>query len=335
MGFFNDLKKVLFGAKSTARSAGRKAREEGEELFDKAREGAKGAARKAEDWMNTSGKEAVEGASEWLEQTGREIGQKGEELVDDARDWARRQGGEKKDKPVEEELFDRAEQMREEAPEEKPEDADPDPPGEEREPDFLERSGKKVMDTAEELGERILGTREKEDPEWVKKAKDTSEKVGERVLEEGGKVWDKVEEAGKGLRERFDQLVEKASEEAEKEKLEEELRKAKAMEEALERKVKSRESAKDDSLLDTHDSFFDKARRFAEGDYRGEGEDMRIEKDDQYIEKKKEGTVKGFEDRDGDGDEIVDDAILDEGEDESLDLDSFNDKNEKKDTDQA
>lgn len=336
MGFLNDLKKVLFGAKSTARSAGRKAREEGEEFFDKAREGAKDAAQQAEDWMNTSGKEAVEGASEWLEQTGREIGQKGEELVDDARDWARRQRGGPKDKPVEDELFDRAEQMREEkTPDERPQAPDTGQPEEERDPNILERSGKKVMDTAEDVGERILGTSKKEDPEWVKKAKDTSEKVGERVLEEGGKVWDKVEEAGKGMRERFDQLVEKATEEAEKEKLEEELRKAKAMEEELARKAKSRESAKDDSLLDTHDSFFDKARRFAEGDYRGEGDDMRIEKDDEYTSKKKEGTVKGFEDRDGDGDEIVDDAVLDESEEESLDLDSFKGERDKKDSDQS
>ncbi len=314
MGFFNDLKKVLFGAKSTAKSAGRKAAESGEELFEEGRERARDAARKAEDWMNTSGKEAVEGAAEWLEQTGRQIGRKSEELIDDIKG--------SKEKPVEDELFDEAEKMRASNP--PGEEETPQPTEDERDPNVLDRTGKKVMDTAEDLGERILGTSDEPDPEWLKKAKDTSEKVGKRVIEEGGKAWDKVEEAGRGLRERFDELVEKASEEAEKEKLEDQLRKAKEMEEELERKARSREQAKGESFLESHDSFFEKAKRFAEGDYRSEG-DMRVEPDEQPPRKKKEGKVKGFEDLDGDGDEIIDDAILDESEDE-LDLDSFQEK---------
>ena len=40
---------------------------------------------------------------------------------------------------------------------------------------------------------------------------------------------------------------------------------------------------------------------------------MQIKKDPDYKPKEKEGKVRGFEDQDGDGDEIIDDAIIDEG----------------------
>ena len=301
MGLLSDLKKLFFGAKSVTKSAGRKAAETGEEWLDKAGE---------------TSREMAEKAGKWIESTSRDLQEKGEELVDEAQEWVNR-----KDKPesdLEEELFQEAEKetAAQPAPEATPPTGD--------DPDVLEldtsrlkkaeelaeKTGKKILDTAEDIGGRILGTSDKPDPEWLKKAKETAEDVGEKVLEEGSKAWDKAKEAGKGLKERFDQLVDKATEEAEKEKLEEQLRKAKELEEELERKVKSRESAEGESLLKPHDSFFDKAKRFAEGDYRNEG-DIRIEKGEKS-EKPDTGRVKGFEDLDGDGDEIIDDAILDE-----------------------
>ena len=63
------------------------------------------------------------------------------------------------------------------------------------------------------------------------------------------------------------------------------------------------------SELEKHDSFFEKAKRFADGDY--QSKKPRITKD-QPDAKSGSGKVKGFEDLDGDGDEIIDDAIIDE-----------------------
>jgi hypothetical protein len=64
------------------------------------------------------------------------------------------------------------------------------------------------------------------------------------------------------------------------------------------------------------DSFFDKAERYASGDYADEGtpagKDVTIRKDPDYKPKENTGKVKGFDDLDGDGDEIIDDAILDD-----------------------
>lgn len=77
------------------------------------------------------------------------------------------------------------------------------------------------------------------------------------------------------------------------------------------------------SLLDGQDDFFAKAEKFAQGDYHGKGKkadeesigdigDIKITKDPNYQRTPTEGTVAGFEDLDGDGNEIIDDAIIDE-----------------------
>ncbi|MDP4712267.1 MAG: hypothetical protein NWR67_03265 [Saprospiraceae bacterium] len=73
-------------------------------------------------------------------------------------------------------------------------------------------------------------------------------------------------------------------------------------------------NASDDSLLDAHGDFFSKAAAFASGkpsDSNTPQPDMAIEVDPDYQPRPKTGTVPGFEDLDGDGNELVDDAILD------------------------
>lgn len=64
------------------------------------------------------------------------------------------------------------------------------------------------------------------------------------------------------------------------------------------------------------DSFFDKAECYVLGDYVDEGilagKDVIICKDLDYKFKLNIGKVKGFDDFDGDGDEIIDDVILDD-----------------------
>lgn len=73
-------------------------------------------------------------------------------------------------------------------------------------------------------------------------------------------------------------------------------------------------NASDESLLDAHSDFFSKAAAFASGKYPDSNTaqpDMAIEMDPDYQPRPKTGTVPGFEDLDGDGNELVDDAILD------------------------
>ena len=86
------------------------------------------------------------------------------------------------------------------------------------------------------------------------------------------------------------------------------------MNEAIEEKLAK--GSEDESMLDKHDSFFEKAAKFAEGDYNQtekEGE-VTLTKDPDYQPTPSEGKVPGFEDLDGDGNEIIDDAIIDEEE---------------------
>jgi hypothetical protein len=335
MSLKDDLKKLLFGAKSAAKSAGRKAEEQGRAA--------------GEDLKNTS-KAYYDKAKERMEDLDKEYRPKAKKAVDDARSFA-------------EELVDEAwkkgetwlkdEQTSEEpAKEEKPKDP---PKAEKRETtDFSETfSGKQpyefkeeedgpaeddsaegpkrnaAMNEAKEEFYRVAG-------EVGRKAGEFSERVGEQVLrksdeinaklsEQGAKAWEKAQEVGGRLMHRFDELVDKANEEAAKESMDELTKQAKEMDDELERRVKERgkrsnvENLERDSkegTLGGFDSFFDKAERYAEGDYHNRGEeDIRIGKDPDYKPKDKTGTVKGFEDLDGDGDEIIDDAIIDDEED--------------------
>ena len=59
---------------------------------------------------------------------------------------------------------------------------------------------------------------------------------------------------------------------------------------------------------------------------------MKIQKNPEYKPGEKPGSVKGFEDLDGDGNEIIDDAILDtdeEANDDILDLGDAGDSKDK------
>ena len=68
-----------------------------------------------------------------------------------------------------------------------------------------------------------------------------------------------------------------------------------------------------ETLLDGKDDFFARAERYAQGDYHNEGgKDMTIGTNPDHQATKRDGKAAGFEDIDGDGDEIIDDAIIDE-----------------------
>lgn len=169
-------------------------------------------------------------------------------------------------------------------------------------------AGQKAAEISERVGKKVL---------------EASDKINERLFDEGEKLWDKAKEKGSSILDRFEELADKATEEAKKVSFDDLTQKAKEMNEALERRVKERgqrsnaenlERDRKKGPLGGMDSFFSKAERFASGDYSGDedaGKKMIIRKDPDYKPKENTGKVKGFEDLDGDGDELIDDAIID------------------------
>ena len=71
------------------------------------------------------------------------------------------------------------------------------------------------------------------------------------------------------------------------------------------------------STLEGSDDFFDKASKYASGDYQAfdpNANDPKLSQDPSYEAKKSTARKPGFEDLDGDGDEVIDDAIIVEEE---------------------
>jgi hypothetical protein len=67
--------------------------------------------------------------------------------------------------------------------------------------------------------------------------------------------------------------------------------------------------------LDGFDDFFSKASRFADGDYHNTGkqdEDITIDKTNKKDRPDQTGKLPGFKDNDGDGNELIDDAIVED-----------------------
>ena len=141
-------------------------------------------------------------------------------------------------------------------------------------------------------------------------ARETAAKLGNDML-------DRAATAGAKLKGKTDAFIDHANREADKMKLEEsiaEAKKAAAQAEARARAFDGKEGERrGESTLDGTDSFFDRADRFARGDYHNEGgKDMRVQEDPDYVPKKKGDLIAGFLDSDGDGDSLIDDAIIEE-----------------------
>lgn len=177
---------------------------------------------------------------------------------------------------------------------------------------------KKVATTAENIGEKVLSTGEDllnkggeavesigskilgENHEHLEKAKDFTEKVGGKVLETKDNIVEKASDIMDDINTKIDETLEKAQ-------AEEAAEAAAPPPEPFYEKMKD---SKNESLLDGTDDFFSKAEKFADGDYAGVQEGM-ITVDDTVHEVEKEvAKAGGFTDHDGDGNELVDDAIV-------------------------
>jgi len=152
------------------------------------------------------------------------------------------------------------------------------------------------------------------------KVGDVSEVVGAKVLEKGDDLLNRAAEAGADLKGKASDFVDHANVEAEKMKMEDAVEKARLAAEQAEARARAfdgKEAARDtsESTLSGTDSFFDRAARFADGDYANEGgKDMRIQDNPDAKPKEKGGIIAGFLDGDGDGDSLIDDAMIVEEE---------------------
>lgn len=152
------------------------------------------------------------------------------------------------------------------------------------------------------------------------KVGDISEVVGAKVLEKGSDILDRGAEIGADLKGKTSDFIDHANVEAEKMKMEEtieEARQAAEVAEARARAFDGEEGARDtsESTLSGTGSFFDRAERFADGDYTNEGgKDMQIKDNPDAKPKGKGGQIAGFLDADGDGDSLIDDATIVEDE---------------------
>ncbi len=331
MSLKDDLKKLLFGAKSAARSVGRKAEAQSQKLGQELSEQSK-------DYYHKLKKRMEDLDDEYRPKAKKAAGEArsfAEELVNEA--W--KKVDDLRAEPKDQEPTQPESAMNEEDKKQPSEKQEPEEPSFEdiftgkttHEPEQQGPPKEKGKTRFDELGEDVAraageaGKRAQEVSEKVgRRVLDTSDKINERLFEEGGKLWEKAKEKGEGLMGRFDDLVDKANKEAAKESMDDLTEQAREMEDDLERRVKERggksnaenlEADRQKGPLGGMDSFFDKAARYADGDYTGEGKqdkDVTIRKDPDYKPKENKGKVKGFDDRDGDGDEIIDDAIIDD-----------------------
>lgn len=184
-----------------------------------------------------------------------------------------------------------------------------------------ERSSAPV-DSAETTGDNIDKS-DSEQQEWIEKAgykaaelghsaketfKEVSEKVGKKAMDLSEEIADKARDLAGKIDEKLSEISEKA----------EKMRREEASEDKKWEDSPTRHDENPDltsSTLEGKDDFFAKAEKFASGKPM-EPVDKPIPSDPTGVDKPVSKAY-GFEDLDGDGNEIIDDAIIDEATDEN------------------
>ena len=301
MPLFNDLKKIFFGAKSvakhqasrageSAREAGDELADHGEELLDLTKQAARDLAARAPGYIN-KGREALNhlGDAVWKEEPrptpppAAGTTEDGLDLIDDELTFGKLDLSSPKEAPKS-------------GPIDFESDLEEGNPVRPSEPSAFREAADSTLDSAARAG---------------LKAKEVAGKVGDELLNRAAGV-------GADLKGKADAFIEHANREAEKMRLEESIQQAKAAAAQAEARArafdnKEGERKTGDSILDGTDSFFDRADRFARGDYHNEGgKDMRVQDDPDYQPRKKSDLIAGFDDNDNDGDSLIDDAIIEE-----------------------
>ncbi|MEM8525477.1 MAG: hypothetical protein AAGG68_12625 [Bacteroidota bacterium] len=284
MGVFNDLKKVLFGASSVAKHNAEKAA--------------------------NAGKEATEKLADNLEEVGEKVAQKTGEHLEKAQQFTEEVGGEVLKKA--ESFWEKTKEVAEDVGAE------------------LIEKGKIAKEKAQEFASEAEARIKEQTSSFEKKTttppptEDMADDILNDVFGEKNTSATEATAASENMASQakeqvedtdsiFEQLMDKA------ENLSDKLKENLGDYDAPRETKIGYDNAKG-SLLDGQDDFFERAKRFADGDYHNTGSkdgapikkegDIEIRQNPDYQKPVNEGKVKGFEDLDGDGDEIIDDAII-------------------------
>jgi hypothetical protein len=150
-----------------------------------------------------------------------------------------------------------------------------------------------ILDTGEKFMEKSKEFIDGPGKEAIDKFGDLSEKIGEKVTEGGKALYDKASDIVKKLGEKLDETIQKTEEYSKSENREE------SEFADTEFKVKDTELPED---------FFNKADRFTSGDYSDFPKTAITKPEKPESASKKD--ISGFEDKDNDGDSLIDDAII-------------------------
>jgi E3 ubiquitin-protein ligase HUWE1 len=322
MGLFSEIKKLFFAQRSVAKSAANKAKDQGEEIIDSARE--KGSE------LYQKSKAKAEQLKDKVEDKWDQIEDKAEARMDQLEDKA--EVWKEKAKVSLDKLEDKADALKDKAEDklgklmdafdvEDDDDDTPAPPPVDkntgladdaverttltptppdrsipRDKTFVEKLGEKTLHKAEELGEKTLEGMDK----LGDKLEDLAEDVGEKAIKAKDDLVEKAKEVAADLDRKLDETVVKA----------------KKLDEELSANDQDKDGYADTgmdlgkSTLEGQDDFFSKAERFAKGEPLEDRPDVEITQG--KPQPKKDIKAAGFEDLDGDGDEIIDDAIIED-----------------------
>lgn len=327
MGFFNEIKKVLFGAKAVTKSAADKAadygKEKGADFLDSADDflgSAKDTAGDVGNSMKEKGSDFLGKAKDAAGDFKDSFSEKASDFVDGAKDVANKTY----DSLAENEMVNKAGGVAEDVG------------------GKILDAGKKFEEKAGGIAENVGGVILDKGGDLLEKGKDLSESIGEKIHDIAGDAMEKANDLGSTIQDKTNDLVEKANEAAAKDNLENQIDEASTLGERLESHIKGKDildqkdapigyDKLDESLLERKDDFWSKAEKYAEGDYSGKGKEetpsaandifANTEERQKQLEEAAEdtpekepfkGDIKGFTDNDGDGDPLIDDAIIDE-----------------------
>ncbi|MEM6396148.1 MAG: hypothetical protein AAF741_07350 [Bacteroidota bacterium] len=342
MSVFGDLKRIFFGAKSVVKHKGgqaldkaketagdlaEKASDAFEDLGDKISEKAGDAYEKAEGLADRAG-DALEDLGEKFSEKAEQVGKKASEKMGSAGEKLSEQAGSAYEK-ASGATKSAGDWLNEQFSKMDTQSGDSKDSSINLTDDIVPEPGTSTTKKAIDFEAGLEGELSSEEPSAFSQAadsaldaaakaglqaKDAAEKLGQKAMEKGDELLNKAAEKGAELKDKFDDLVGRASEAAEAEAAKEEAEKARLEAEIEAAKNKSfggdansRDTS--ESTLDGSDSFFDRASRYADGDYHNEGgKDVRLEKDPDYKKTIKDGDIQGFDDEDNDGDPLIDDA---------------------------
>lgn len=313
-------------AADAARATGDQLADEGRELLNDTREAARELVDKAPEYLD-KGKSALEDLSDKIWQEAEAAADKAKAMKDEASAALNHQLSKKESPqtpadPSPGALFGKDFEL------DLIESEPPTPPGEGKIDDIRAKAGDWLDATREKAGKTLEDLNEKATPTLDAAAKaglaakdklaDLSERTGKEVLEKGDALLNRAAEAGASAKGHFDRFVDHANAEAEKMKLEENIEAAKdaaAQAAARARAFGDKEAQRDtsDSTLSGTDSFFDRAAKYADGDYHnGQPGEVRITDNPEASAKPAGGLLANFQDNDQDGDSLIDDAIIEE-----------------------